>query len=494
MKIYTKLLLFILLIIFSLNSVAFFLYQSSRSIQSSYSEIMERFLVLNDVSNVAEKNLLSLNSYLISGDVSEKDNFQKNRKELKETRERLNFFVVREDNEVNLRNYRNMLDTFLEETELVMQSRESIRSLGNAEHYGEVEKIAGYIAEETRRLINLELTSFYPVFREMDVFHRSIHGYGIGIFFISTLLVIVFSLWFSKGLTEPISRLVQSAHRISIGDFGARKVRISTKDEMGVLGKAFNSMQNNIKRLIEEIQENADLEKKLQEQALKNLEMDRVMKSLELKALQSQINPHFLFNTLNVISKLAYIEGAEKASDLITSVSQLLRYNLGRLDRPTTLSIELNQIKQYFKIQEARFRDRIHYLWEVDESCLDMPIPSLILQPIVENAFIHGIDSLQSGAWIAISVQRHDNRTVIRISDNGVGMTPEKIRQILSPTETLGESREGHMTSLGMQNVAMRLRLYYDEADCILIESSPQKGTTVILNLPMIEERMREHA
>lgn len=487
MKIHTKLLLFILLIVFCLNSVAFFLYYSSRNIQSSYSEIIERFLLLNDVSKIVDNNLQSLNYFLLDDTTAEKIILQKNRKELIAIRKELDSLGVRNDNEVNLRNYKNLLDTFIEEIETVVQIHEFSR-FPDYVNYREAEKTASYIKEQTRKLIDLELTAFHPVFLEMKLSHKTIYWYGISIFLVSTALGIVFALWFSNGLTNPISHLVRSARRVSFGDF--TEVKISSKDEIGVLGEVFNTMQNNIKRLIDEIKKKANLEKALQEQALKNIEMDRTLKSLELKALQSQINPHFLFNTLNVISKLTFIEGAEKSSDLITSVSKIFRYNLGRLDRPATFSMELNQIKEYFKIQEVRFRDRIQISWNVDESCLDWPIPSLTLQPIVENAFLHGIDTIEKGAHINVFVKKIGDRAMIRISDNGIGMSQEKVDQVLSQSETLYKAKEGHTTGLGLHNVATRLRLFYGDPECFQIQSAPQKGTTIILILPRIEEEV----
>ncbi len=494
MKIRTKLLLFILLIVVSLNSVAFFLYYSSRSIQNSYSEMMERFLLLIEVPKTVELNLLSLNNYLIDHGPSQQQTLQANRSKLLSVRSQLSSLVVREDNEVALRNYRSMLDTFLEETDAVLKARRTADWPQYADHYREAEKVAGYIAEETQRLIALELASFHPIFRKMADAHRSIHWIGSGIFLVSTLLAVLFAFWFSNGLTEPISRLVRTALRLSSGDFSGRSVQVVTNDEIGLLGEAFNSMQNNIKQLIDEIRKKAHMEKAYQEQALKNLEMDRSLKSLELKALQSQIHPHFLFNTLNIIAKLAYIEGAERSGDLIVSVSNLLRYNLGKLDRPSTLNAELNHVKEYFHIQKARFRERVEFIWEVDESCLDFPVPCLTLQPIVENAFIHGIESLECGARIGIYVSRQGGRVEVRISDNGTGMDEEKIEHILHRFDPYTEPAQGHTTGLGLRNVATRLRLFYETEDCIRIESVPRKGTTVILSLPEPEREVKTYA
>ncbi len=189
---------------------------------------------------------------------------------------------------------------------------------------------------------------------------------GAAVFVINTLLSIVLAVWISRSITVPVGRLVDMAKQMSKGNLPVDPAPIRSSDELGLLSNAFKQMSTDLKTLIEKDKE--------------SLEKDRLVKELELQALQSQINPHFLFNSLNVLSKLALLEGAEKTSDLIISMSNLLRYNLRNLDQPVTLQDELENVKEYITIQKARFRDRIRIEMDIDESVLQEPIPSLTLQ------------------------------------------------------------------------------------------------------------------
>jgi len=208
-----------------------------------------------------------------------------------------------------------------------------------------------------------------------------------------------------------------------------------------------------------------------------------LVSELELKALQSQINPHFLFNTLNVISKLAYIEGAERTSEWTISTSKLLRYNLRKLDEPVTLREEVEHAKEYFSIQKARFRDRVMFQLDIDETCLDQVIPCLTLQPLLENAFVHGIEGMEEGAIIQLSIRPRKNYIRITIADNGVGME-EDIRRAILQSSSYPFSKKGHSTGLGMSNVLRRLQLFYGIEKLVKIYSTPNKGTTIVLTLP----------
>ncbi|MGA9290543.1 MAG: sensor histidine kinase, partial [Anaerobacillus sp.] len=206
---------------------------------------------------------------------------------------------------------------------------------------------------------------------------------------------------------------------------------------------------------------------------------------MELKSLQSQINPHFLFNTLNTISRRAYIEGADQTSELIESVAALLRYNLGNLSKDVTLKEELDIVREYFFIQQSRFGERVTFDVIADENILDCKIPVLTLQPIVENAFIHGVESYEEGGEILIRVYSKHDDVIVEVSDNGVGIETTRLSQILSNSEqSTVEKRQGHSTGLGMQNVKKRIELYSQQAGSMTVKSSKELGTTVRLNLP----------
>jgi sensor histidine kinase YesM len=223
-------------------------------------------------------------------------------------------------------------------------------------------------------------------------------------------------------------------------------------------------------------------------------ELDKLLKELELKSLQNQINPHFLFNTLNTVSKMAYLEDAEHTSQLIESVAALLRYNLGDLNKASTLRDEVTIVKEYFFIQQTRFGDRIQFVTDIDEDCLDIEIPSLILQPLIENAFIHGVESYEENAVISLRIYRvEDDLIHVEIIDNGAGMKDQTIKKLSDyvnrkepEVEELFEPEKsnGHSTGIGVKNVIRRLQLFYKRNEMVEIESEIGIGTTFRLMIP----------
>jgi sensor histidine kinase YesM len=236
----------------------------------------------------------------------------------------------------------------------------------------------------------------------------------------------------------------------------------------------FERMRININNLIQEIQQKAQLENELQQNKL-------LLQESRLRSLQSQIHPHFLFNTLDTLSKKAYLEGAEETSDLLASVAGLLRYNLKRLDRSVTLYEEVKVLRQYVDIQKARFSDRLKFREEIDESCLGALIPGLTLQPIVENAVIHAVEPMEDGGSVAFRISDGAERVTIEIEDDGPGIPAEKIERML---ESGDAGPEGHSTGIGFGNVVQRLRLFYGLDDVIAIESEAGRGTKVVLKIP----------
>ena len=299
---------------------------------------------------------------------------------------------------------------------------------------------------------------------------------GLALFGVSLLLSMVFVIWLSRSISRPIHMLVRTAKQIAKGNLQIAPPVFRQDDEFRILSEAFRHMLANIRKLIAK-----DME---------HLERERLVKELELRALQSQINPHFLFNTLNALSKLALIEGADRTSDLTVSVSNLLRYNLRKLDTPVTLREEVDNTAEYFSIQQARFRERIRCEMSIEEQALGQYIPCLSLQPIVETAFIHGVEGMEEGAAVRLTITRSDTEVTVTIADNGAGMDEATRASLLGEGEADARSRgEGHRsTGLGLQNVFKRLQLFYGRQDIVELESEIGRGTMVRLRLPIYEE------
>ncbi|WP_400163547.1 sensor histidine kinase [Brevibacillus sp. TJ4] len=221
---------------------------------------------------------------------------------------------------------------------------------------------------------------------------------------------------------------------------------------------------------------------KLMEELEVRTRLERSLKEAQLRILQAQINPHFLFNTLNTISCLAYREGASETQMMTYSLAKMLRYSLRTIDQLVSFRDEWEHAKHYLTIQESRFRGRIHYSehLHIDPEAVKLPI--LCLQPIIENAIVHGLETQQGAIRIRVSAYYEDDRVAIEISDNGVGMSEQVRQEILDGVHTNKSSRT---TGIGLQNVHKRIQYYFGEDMGITaIESVIGKGTMVRLTIP----------
>lgn len=474
MNIRTKMFVFIPLLVVLVSAVTFYIYQSSRTIQESYNLMMKRILLYKQIAQQTQQNLYTLNSYLIDQDQLTYNDLIRQKGQLEDLKDNLAYHTRTEVNLASIDNYGHMLETYLEKQHIIDAAY--VHSLQDyTAMYVEIEKIAGFIESQGQHLVDLELKIYEPYFNEILKNTQRMDSIGLALFLVSMSMSIVFVIWLSRSITGPIRALVLSAKQISRRNLHISLPTFRKDGEFGILSATLQQMIVNIRELV--VKE------------MENLQMERSIKELELKALQSQINPHFLFNTLNVLSRLALIEGAEKTSNLTISMSNLLRYNLRKLDKPVTLREEVDNTKEYFSIQQARFRERIRFEMDIDESALDQQIPCLSLQPIVENAFVHGVEEMEEGAVVRLSIVRIGGRVEVAIEDNGVGMTEEVRRSLLDyeDTESL-RPQEHKSTGLGLQNVFKRLQLFYACARIVELISRPGEGTTVRLRLPIKEE------
>ncbi|AZK47364.1 sensor histidine kinase [Paenibacillus lentus] len=473
MTIRRKLFIFIPLLVILLSSVSFFLFESGKTVQESYHLMMNRILLYKEVSYEVGENMRSLNRYIMQMDAESMPEVIKHLNAVKELRVELDSLATIGPSDLPLVNYRNIIDTFIEQAEGMIVQIDVHDSGIMAGQYIEAEKTERFIREEAQALVDLELEQYKPIYQEMMFTSERLNTLGILLVITVAALSILLALWLSESITGPIRRLVSTAKQISKGRMDTKAPERDNHDEISILCRAFNGMIDNIQRLMAE---NMD-----------SLEKDRLVKELELKTLQSQINPHFLFNTLNSISKLAYIEGATRTSDLAVSVSRLLRYNLQKLDQAVPLREEVEHVSEYMKIQKARFRDRIEFVMDIDERALDCMIPCLTLQPILENAFVHGIEQMESGALLKLGISYSEAGVVIEIRDNGVGMSRETANVLLQSIRDNSPrygGRKGQSTGLGTHNVFKRLHLFFDGQERIEIDSREGGGTTVMFTLP----------
>lgn len=237
-------------------------------------------------------------------------------------------------------------------------------------------------------------------------------------------------------------------------------------------------MKHSIREFIFELKEKTEIENNYHIEQLKNVEKDKLIKETQLSALQSQMDPHFLFNTLNTISRVAMFEYADETVKLIEATSKILRYNLDCKDKMVKLKEEIRMTKAYVIIQETRFQDQMSFSFNIDKNLDNVKVPPMLIQPIVENAIIHGLREKDKGGIISITVMEENSLISISIKDNGVGMDNEKMDSLMN--EVKNES-----TGLGVFNVKKRLELYFNRNDLFVIKSQKGEGTEVIIFIPI---------
>ena len=220
------------------------------------------------------------------------------------------------------------------------------------------------------------------------------------------------------------------------------------------------------------------------------LELEKELKKAELKTLQSQVSPHFLFNVLNSIGRLALIENARKTEDVTYTLAELLRYTLKNTEGKVIFEEDIENLLRYIKIQSVRFGEKIKYKIDIDDKVNKVKIPAMILQPFIENAIIHGIQPQENQGLVNISAHIVDNDVVIIIEDNGIGISENKLKNILNRKKT--NSYEAQLkseltsTGIGICNSNDRMVAYYGEEYKIKIESEVNIGTKVIIRIPIL--------
>ncbi|MCC5910633.1 MAG: PocR ligand-binding domain-containing protein [Clostridiaceae bacterium] len=222
---------------------------------------------------------------------------------------------------------------------------------------------------------------------------------------------------------------------------------------------------------------------KLAETKQKQLELENSLKEAKLKVLHSQINPHFLFNALNTISSLSIIEKAPKTQEITYVLSDMLRYTLKKTSQMVPLKEEISYIEKYLHFQQTRFRDRLNYKIHVPKELQMLEIPFMTLQPLVENAIIHGLEPKEEGGIINITAYPFKKDVIITIEDDGVGTTFDKLKSITVKKESAIQNSR-HTTGLGIHNVNDRLIHYYGKDYCLKIISKLESGTKVTVTIP----------
>lgn len=282
-------------------------------------------------------------------------------------------------------------------------------------------------------------------------------------------------------IVEPVMKLVGFAKRIANNDFFIEDLPVENQDEIGELIHAFNKMKYATGEYILSLEERKKTLDLLHAEEMEKLETERRLEAMKLEVLKNQVNPHFLFNTLNVIGGMAMLENAETTEKMIMALSNLFRYNLKNPNPEAILAQELNVVRDYMYIQQMRFGERLAYYikCEVDEN--QVMIPTFTFQPLVENAIIHGLAPKEEGGKIYVRVWNKNDETIITFHDTGVGMSKEKLENLKKRLAEGIVNRD----SIGVGNVYRRFKIMYPNGQ-FEIYSRETKGTLIKIRIPNV--------
>ena len=281
-------------------------------------------------------------------------------------------------------------------------------------------------------------------------------------------IVIIINSYISFRVTNPIRELEKSVKELEEGNLDA-DIYMGGSYEVQHLGKSVQDMKFRIKGLMQDIVNEHEEKRKS-----------------EFDSLQAQINPHFLYNTLDIIVWQIENEKQSEAVHTVTALARFFRLSLGKGKNIVTVKDEIDHVKNYLMIQHMRFKNKFDYEFDIAEDVLELPSLKLMLQPLVENAIYHGMEFMDGDGMIMVKAWRKEDELYLSVADNGLGMTEDKVEMILTGESTSGNGRG---SGIGVKNVNERIKLYFGEAYGLTIDSEPDEGTTVIIHLPAKDEK-----
>ena len=354
-----------------------------------------------------------------------------------------------------------------------------VRESDFVERLYRVYKMQEYLQTYARRLVQVTLKEGndsyqekVPVFYNMPYLILAISAVFMGfVMFLTKIL--------SNALVSPAVLLAQCARKIAKNDFTGEDPSVENRDEMGELVRAFNKMKRSTKGYIDTLKENHRMSELLHREEIERVEMEKQLSGARLELLKSQINPHFLFNTLNMIACRAKLEEAVTTERMISSMSSLFRYNLKTSEQIVTLARELKVVQDYMYIQQMRFGSRILYSCDLKVDAEQAMIPAFTLQPVVENAMVHGLSKKEQGGRVHVRIWEQGKRLVISVADTGLGMSEERLAEV---TEAMKERRTSRI-GIGLGNIYKRIHMMYKQGE-FRIASIEGRGTVIQMFIP----------
>lgn len=368
-------------------------------------------------------------------------------------------FLLDQDNKIAYKNENNLLKNIDSKTlDLINKKNGQILENINGDRY--------FIIAHTSKYSNWRIIWFIP-YKALVVKAIEIRNTIFIITFICIVIAFVISITLASNITSPINHLMLDMNRVQHGDLNVR-VDYHNFYELGRLSDNFNNMIAEIKDLIEKVYREQNAKRKA-----------------EIKVLETQINPHFLYNTLDSIKWVAILQKADNVGSMITNLVRLLQISLSGGNEFIDVAHEVEHVKNYLEIQRFRYNDRFSVIFRINDEILNYKTLKIILQPLVENALFYGIEPKKAKGTIVISGGIENNNLFFAIEDDGVGIDCSSIEELLKWQDN---SKNRMYKGIGIKNIDERIKLYFGEEYGLEFTSKPGMGTKVKINMPLIQK------
>ncbi|HOX13034.1 MAG TPA: histidine kinase [Spirochaetia bacterium] len=437
--------------------------------------------LMEDIRDSLGRTEASLTVYLSTKSSDALKDYIKYSTRLSEDARRLNREIRADEVLLLERDLAGLLDSFLADAEASVASKRGRDVAAYTERFESAERTLDLVMFLIDRIEGVFISDSLAAFSGFNSRVTSVLVSNAVLVVFATLMGMAILVSFSFRLTEPLAELARAAEALGRGDYDHDLPPPGRPDEIGVMAASFASMRESVRRAFEEQRAKAELERSLMEERVRLLDMDHKLKDAELLALQTQINPHFLFNTLAAGQQLALSEGADRTGDFMENLAAFIRYALKPPSRSVRVSDELECVRLYIWLLRLRFGERYRFEVEADDRALSVETPALVLQPLVENAVGHGLRDREEGGTVRVSARVEGREAVLSVEDSGGGMSPAERERILGEPAGEGDPRAG----IGLRNVIRRVTLATEGRGRVDVESSEGAGTAVRIRLPL---------
>lgn len=375
-----------------------------------------------------------------------------------------------------------LVDNYLSQLNQIIEQKRGRRVQEYTRNYDKLTNLYKYISD---RINSVSLLGFRVQLEEYRYFlelFRKIQFYSLVQILLATAFSFSILMQTVNNIAGPMYQLSLMADKLSSGDFEIPDIHFNSVIEVNQVSEAFNDMKKSIRHYVEELHHQKEMEQQIMTEKVRNLKMEQLLKRMELYTMQAQMNPHFLFNTINTGVQLAIIEDADRTAEYMENLAALFRYNIRGKQFFVSLRHELEGLESYFNILKIRFPKTLKLILDVQKNLLDnFNCPAMVIQPLVENSMLHAFSNKEGIGTVKVSVRYKEPILTISVQDDGIGIPDDIVRELLTP-----HTHEYKLSSkvMGLENVIQRCYFFYpDQKDVIDIITAPNSGTEILIKI-----------